>query len=132
MHHYSSSPVVILFAVYVSIPRKASQLRVQWQLALAAFQAVRMPLSVHRQEVVPVVDAASAAGARRRVQASAPETRRLTLLQHSDGEEVTTRRAGTLDSRRSEETAAFNGRDVLDNCGKIKRNVRAVPWRCGV
>jgi hypothetical protein len=89
------SPIIIFLAVDVPVAGEASQLGVQRELALAALEAGGVPLPVHRQEVVSVLDAAPAAGARRPVQhGGAPQAgaRRgdgafdgLALLQHLDG-----------------------------------------------
>lgn len=47
-------PVVIVFAVYVTIPGKASELGIQLHFALAANEAPQMPLPVHCQQIIAV------------------------------------------------------------------------------
>lgn len=90
-------PVVILLAINIPVPGEARQLGIQRQFALATFETMSVPLSVHRQQIVSIMDAAPAAGTECRVQNHRPTTpragtrgrrrpsfQRLTFLQHVD------------------------------------------------
>lgn len=61
-------PVVVLLAKDIPISSKTCEFWIERQLALAALKTVSMPLSVHCQEVVSIMDTSPAASAVCRVQ----------------------------------------------------------------
>lgn len=56
-------PVIVLFAIDVSVPRITRKFRVQWQFTFGTLQTTDVPTHVHRGQVETVVYRSTATGA---------------------------------------------------------------------